>query len=598
MQKSNDGEKARVAYFCTEFGREGLPFGGGLGILAGDYTKSAADLGLPVVGIGLLYSQGNFHQKLSEDGWQTEWYEKFDPTGIMTYHSKDVTVPIEGRDVKLNAWKFSVVGETGHVVPIFFLDTEGNNHDRPWDDNICNILYPSKHPYERITQEQVLGTGGVRTLDALGYKNIEIYHLNEGHAALAGLELLKKYGSVEETKKRMVFTTHTPVPAGMEQFTRELAEQVLGNDLPSKDYMRSLTGAENLNMARLAMALSSESFGVSSLHAQVSKYLFNDFPNMDKLYRIDNGIHLQTWTAPPVQKLYDILTYGEWRLRPKSLEKILELSPEQVLNVHKISREKLGEFLNNDPKVKGSAYYNPAKLTIGFARRFATYKQATLLFEQFERLRNLGDDIQIVFSGKAHPGDNSGKEVIKEVFRYMSELKGQVSIWFIEDYDMRTAKYMVRGVDLWLNNPEKLKEASGTSGMKAAANFIPQLSIPDGWSVFQEPAEGYSLPKGLIEGVTGWSIGEEPTEADFPILLGDNQYIQRQRRENMNSDAERLYDKLEEIIIPLFKENKTGWSDVMKWAAAHNAPWFNSHRMVEQYFERAYNLPLEHLITV
>ena len=586
------GRKAPViAYYSAEVGIEGQPLGGGLGILAGDATKSFADLGLPVVVVSLLYGKGSFHQRLSPDGWQTEQYHGFDPTGRMTYHPKIAKVPIEGRDVGVSAWVLPIVGVTEHIVPLINLDTNENNEGRPYDDKISDALYPSEHLYWRLTQEQVLGKGGVRALYALGYKDVQVHHANEGHAALAGLEIIAKYGSVEEARKHFVFTTHTPIPAGLDVFPRQLAEQVLIGEMPSREYIRSLTGTEDLNMARLAMALAGQAFGVSPLHAEVSKYMFADFPNINKLYSIDNGVHLATWASPQVQKLYDSLTNREWRLHPEKLERILELSEEQVLNAHGVPREQLGYFLNNSPRIKGNAQYNPEKLTIGFARRFATYKQATLLFEDIERLVKLGKDVQIVFAGKAHPSDTPGKEVIKEVFRYMKQLEGKVSIWFVEDYDIQVAKYLVRGVDVWLNNPERLLEASGTSGMKAAANFVPQLSILDGWSVPQEPAAGYTLPKGLIEGTTGWAIGRAPSQQEFIELLGPN--ASNKRHEDRKTDALDLYGKLENVIVPLFKNDGKAWARVMRAAAAHNAPWFNSHRMVQQYFEQAYTPLLE-----
>lgn len=580
--------KPKVAYYSAEVGVEGQPVGGGLGILAGDATKSFADLGLPVAVVSLLYGKGSFHQRLSPDGWQTEEYHGFDPTGKMVYHPNLTKVQIEGRDVGVSAWNLPIVGVTGNIVPLVSLDTNGNNEGRPYDDKISDILYPSEHLYWRLTQEQVLGRGGVRALDALGYKDIQVHHANEGHAALAGLELVAKYG-FEEAMKRFVFTTHTVVPAGLDIFPRQLAEQVLNGEMPSAEYMKSLTGTEDLNMARLAMTISGQSFGVSTLHAEVSKYMFADFPNMSKLYIIDNGVHLPTWASPSVQRLYDNLTDRGWRLHPEKLERILELSEEQVLNAHRISREQLGYFLNNSQRVKRNAQYDPKKLTIGFARRFATYKQATLVFEDIDRLVKLGKDVQIVFAGKAHPNDNLGKEVIKEVFRYMKQLEDKFSVWFIEDYDIQVAKYLVRGVDVWLNNPERLLEASGTSGMKAAANFVPHFSILEGWSVPQEPASGYKLPKGVIDGTTGWTIGRPTSKQDFIELLGPN--ASNKRREDRKADALDLYGKLENVIVPLFKNDKKAWARVMRAAAAHNAPWFNSHRMVKQYFEKAY-MPL------
>ncbi len=581
--------EVKSAYFCAEFGIEGLPFGGGLGILSGDFIKSGADLGYNVIGVGYLYRR-RFHQKLHPDGWQEDTQSVFDPTGKLDYKPTDVTIPVNSKQVRLGAWELPIIGETGHVVPLYLVDPNGNN-DSSQSDEVCSFLYPSsQQPYDRLAQEQVLGTGGVRILKALGHGDIDVCHMNEGHVALAGLETLREYGSLEEARRHLVFTTHTPVPAGIDHFPRDLAELVLRECLPSLGYMKELTGADELNMARLAMSLSGQAFGVSPLHAAVSRYKFSDFPNMYRLYSIDNGVHLQTWVSPEVSELYDQLTHKQWRLHPETLERILELSDEQVINAHNASRDKLGYFLQNNPRAKNQgATYDPNKLTIGFARRFATYKQATLIFEQIDRLRRLGNDIQIVFAGKAHPSDVPGKEVIKEVFRYMKELQGQVSIWFIEDYDRKVAKYMVRGADVWLNNPERLLEASGTSGMKAAPNFVPQLSILDGWSVPQEPAKGYRLPKGLIEGVTGWSIGRAPTQEDFMLLNGDH-HAHLKRQEDRAEDAASLYSKLEHLAD--FRKDRKAFAQVMKRAAAHNAPWFNTHRVARQYLE-VYNALLE-----
>ncbi|MEK6857354.1 MAG: alpha-glucan family phosphorylase [Nanoarchaeota archaeon] len=572
-------KKAKVAYFCMEFGIEDMVYGGGLGILAGDFIKSCADLALPVVGVGLLYNDGNFHQELSEDGVQTERYERFYPEKFMRKVTNDVSVQIEGREVKVGVWQFNVKGEKS-TVPILYLDTNGQNSGRPWDEKICSKLYPAEQ-YERLTQEHVLGTGGVQALEVLGYDKLEKYHMNEGHAALLGLELISKYG-FDEARKKIVFTTHTCVPAGIDEFSRSLGEQVLRENFPSEKELYDLTGSNNLNMMRLAMALSSQSFGVSKIHEQVSKHLFKDFPRIKELYSINNGVHLPTWTAPEVQKLYDEATNKNWRQNPESLENVLQLSDNAVLDAHSVQKRNLGEFLRNDKRVKGSAEFSEDKLTIGFARRFTAYKQATLVFEQIDRLRKLGKDVQIVFSGKAHPRDNGGKEIIKEVFNYMKELENEVSIWFVEDYTVEVAKYLTRGVDLWLNNPQRCLEASGTSGMKAAANFIPQLSIIDGW--WTPDSLG-----GLIEGVTGWSIGRHPTEADIFALSKSQDFKDHLHAIDARNDAEDFYNKLENVIIPRFKD-KTEWVKVMKGSAANNAPKFNSHRMAKEYFEKAYKI--------
>ena len=570
-------QKEKVAYFCMEYGIEDMVYGGGLGILAGDFIKSCADLNLPVVGVGLVYNDGNFHQKLNDDGVQSEEYRKFSPEKYMKPVSSTI-VQIEGRDVKAKVWQFDVKGEKS-TVPILYLDTNEQNPGRPWDEAICSKLYPAEN-YERLTQEQILGTGGVKTLEELGYE-IEKYHMNEGHAALLGLELISKYG-LEEAKKKIVFTTHTCVPAGIDEFSRNLGEQILRENFLSERELKALTGSNKLNMMRLAMALSSESFGVSKLHEQVSKYLFKDFPRIIELYSINNGIHLPTWTAPAVQRLYDLSTNKEWKQAPETLENLLHLSDEQVLSVHSIQKRNLAEFIKKDKRIKGSAEFSEDKLTIGFARRFTGYKQATLLFEQIDRLRLLGKDIQIIFSGKAHPRDNGGKEIIKDVFRHIKELENEVSMWFIEDYDIEIAKYLTRGVDLWLNNPQRCLEASGTSGMKAAANFIPQLSIIDGW--WTPDTSG-----GLIEGTTGWSIGRPPINEDIISLSKSQEVKEHLHALDRRNDAEDVYNKLENIIIPSFKD-KISWAKVMKGAAANNASKFNSHRMANEYFEKAYKL--------
>lgn len=333
-------KKRRVAYFCMEFGIEGMPFGGGLGILAGDFIKSCADLELPVVGVSLLYNYGNFHQKLSDDGLQTEYYEKFSAEKMRDVENT-ISVPIEDRSVAVNSKILDVKGLKSSV-PIIYLYTNGNNHDRPWDENICNVLYPTSPSYERLTQEQVLGVGGARMLESFGF-DVDIYHMNEGHSALLGLELIKKYG-VEEAKKRIVFTTHTPVPAGIDEFSVELVQKVIGGII-SQEELCDFTGSEKLNMMRLALACSSNSFGVSELHSKVSKYWFNNFPNIRNLYSVDNGVHLPTWTSPEVKYLYDRATNEEWRINPSTLENIVNLSDNAVLSAHECSRKRLAEFI-------------------------------------------------------------------------------------------------------------------------------------------------------------------------------------------------------------------------------------------------------------
>lgn len=595
---------AKVAYFSPEFGIEKLIFSGGLGILAGDFLKSCADRGLPIVGVGLLYNNSNYHQRLLDDGWQEDWYTPYDPSEIMQgCEDVDITVPIEDRDVLAKVWEYRVkssIPGAKNYLPLLLLSTNGCNGERDYDDNICAFLYPGQgDKYHRLAQQQVLGKGGVRMLEKLGFNNVQIYHMNEGYTALLGLELLQGYGSLDEAKKHIVFTTHTPVPAGNDYFHKEIVERVIGREFLPWDEITKLTKiteSDELNMMRLAMAFSSKAFGVSKLHELVSKYMFKDYPNMGNLSSEDNGIHLPTWVSKEVLELYDRATDGKWRYNPVLLENLLQLSEQEILDAHQPGRIRLGTFLqtNLGSRVKGSTQYDPEKLTIGFARRFVTYKRATLIFDEIDRLRKMGKRIQLIFAGKAHSSDNPGKELIKEVFTKMRELEGKVPVWFIEDYDTEIAKLLVQGVDLWLNNPERLQEGSGTSGMKCAANGIPQLSIQDGWWCFQEPISPYTLPRGYVGDLTGWAIGREPNKEDFKLLNNDSKWANKQREAIRKEDANDLMTKLEHIV-DLFKNDKKTWARVMKGAMAHNAPWFNSDRMALDYFKNVYGIPLTEL---
>jgi len=582
-----DPRGVKIAYFCAEHGHDGHILNGGLGILAADLLKSAADLGLPFVGVGLYYKMGNYHQQLTADGWQHETYRPVFQNGLMDMPAAQINVPMKWGDITLDSLIYTVNSSVrGHGKPahLVYLNDQDN----------MDVLYPGDDlKVKRLIQEMELGIGGVRMLDALGFDKIQVYHSNEGHAALLTFALREKYGSYEEAKKHMVFTTHTPVPAGIDIYSKEVAEQVIPPSMLPEIYRAS--GGSYLHMMKLAMASSHKSFAVSRLHQQVSQNIFCDFPNMEQLTYIDNGIHIPTWASPEVARLYDNVTNNEWRLNPKVLEeKLLDVPEDRILGSREFARERLCRFINGDRRAIKNTDFNLDRLTIGFARRFATYKQATLIFEDIDRLRDLGKDIQLVFAGKAHPGDYPGKHVIKEIFRYMREYK-DIPICFIEDYDIRIARYMVQGVDLWLNTPERLREAAGTSGMKAAANFVPQLSIIDGWWNPQNPPPGYRLPKGLVigprgeQGITGWGIGRLPTEMDF-LLLSDNERARAVRARDRISDSANAIDTLKYDILPLWNpnksfHNKTEWARIGSNAAAYNVSWFNSHRMALQYME-------------
>lgn len=590
---------AKVAYYCMEYGIEGLIYHGGLGVLSGDFFKSCADLRLPLVGVGLLYSSGNWHQKLSADShyWQEKWNDFVKPK--VEYHPEKVSLSVQGRTVFLTAGNFNVYSSipgSDYFVPIELIETKGNNGDRHWDNNITSDLYPGDD-YHKLVQQHVLGTGGPRMLDALGYNNIIIDHMNEGDAALLGLERAKKYGSLEEAIRHIIFTTHTAVPAGRPSFNWSLAKDILRDMLPSDEESTKLINDPYLNVMKLALALSSRAFGVSWLHSEVSKVQFKEYPNISKISSIDNGVHT-SWASEEFKQLYDREISPMWRLEPRLLEQVNDnVSEEQVLRAHEPARLRLAEFKRNEKNIDGrerainfGAVYDPRKITIGYARRFATYKQATLVFKELDRLRKLGKDVQLVFAGKSHPADENGKNVIQEVFRYMRDLQGDVGIWFVEDYDLRVARYLVQGVDLWLNTPKIFEEASGTSGMKAALNGIPHFSVVDGWFYPQQPSYGYNLPHGLIEGVTGWGIGIVPSAEDIHFFL-DESTKNIARYNEWEEHSKDLITKLEEVIIPLWKSggdnftDKKEWAKVMKGSIAHNAAWFSSHRMATQYFD-------------
>jgi len=590
-----------VAYGCAEYGLENHVYAGGLGFIAGDYAKSCADLGHRVVFFGLSYNKGAPHQRLTADGWQEDYYKRFLPPGSVSRVKTNVKIYLQGKNVNICAREFGIPGEKS-TAPLILMDVDGDFLENNEFKSDFDYLYPSQDemPRERLVQEQVLGRGGVRVLEELGYKNIKVYHSNEGHVAFAFLELMdRKYrGNGDKIKK--VYTTHTPILAGHDRFNEGLASFVLGEEFTSKikvleglncfDYYPN--GERKLNMTKLAMASSDEIFGVSSLHAKVSRYLFKDYPNIKKMYSVDNGVHLQTWASDEMQLLFDELTDREWRTNPKTLESALELQDQQVLKVHDIQTERLGEFLTGVVEApshkiftncKDPKYFDTKKLIIGFARRAAPYKQATLLFEEIDELRELGKYVNIVYALKAHPKDNPGKEVIKEFFRYMDALKGEVPIIFVSDYNDYVAKHLVRGVHLWLNTPQRLLEASGTSGMKCAVNGVPQMSTIDGWFVPHQEIEGYIHPKGLVEGKTGWGIGRVPTEKDFFDLLESGKRYEIRDKER-KEDAKELVTKLKEVIIPAFNDKKV-WAEIMKSTIAFNASWYNTHRMANHYKE-------------
>ncbi len=556
-------DERKIAYFSMEIGlHPDVPtYAGGLGILAGDTIRAAADLHVPMVAVTLLHRKGYFFQRLDASGWQTEEPVHWNVDDFLRDSGVRTTVTIEGRSVAVRAWRYDVTGADGFVVPVFLLDTDFEpNGD--WDRTLTHWLYGGDAHY-RLCQEVVLGIGGVRILRALGCGNLDRFHMNEGHSALLTLELLREHreklgratiepADLDAVRHQCVFTTHTPVAAGQDQFPLDMAEQVLGN--------RDACGLHDpvchegrLNMTYLALTSSHYVNGVAKRHGATSQHMFAEY----KIDSITNGVHATTWTSAPFAKLFDRHIPG-WRGDNFSLRYAMSISDEEIWDAHLQAKRALIEYVNRTT----NAGLDADAMTIGFARRATSYKRADLVFEDAERLRHIVRDVgpvQIVFAGKAHPRDNDGKRLIQRVVRMASELSADLPVVYLPNYDMRMGQLMTAGVDLWLNTPQPPLEASGTSGMKAALNGVPSLSILDGWWI-----------EGCIEGVTGWAIGDD---------TGDN---------HRSQDAGSLYDKLEQIIAPMFYHYRPRLIEVMRHAIALNGSFFNTQRMIQQYAQKAY----------
>ena len=566
MKKTNS---LRVAYFSMEIALEpDIPtYSGGLGILAGDTLRSAADLGLPLAAVTLAYRKGYFRQVLDPAGNQFEQPQEWVPEQQLTEVKQRVAVEIEGRQVLIRAWKYAVTGVTGETVPVYLLDTnvpENAEQDR----GLTDYLYGGDQRY-RLAQEVVLGFGGFRLIEKLYGSQIEAYHMNEGHSALLSLGLLErrldqsfagrlKQLDIDGVRNMCIFTTHTPVPAGHDQFPRSLATQVLARDhIALLDEAEAWEG-DALNMTYLALRFSGYVNGVAMRHGEVSRGMF---PTYD-ISAITNGVHAVTWTSPAFAELFDSFIPG-WRTDNNYLRYAISIPLPSVREAH---AEAKGELFEEIARAFG-VQLDPKVLTIGFARRASTYKRADLLFHDPERLRKIAREvgpIQLVYGGKAHPKDEGGKNLIRHVVESASSLADCIRTVYVENYDMRWGRLITSGVDLWLNNPMRPQEASGTSGMKAALNGVPSFSVVDGWW-----AEGH------IEGVTGWSIGSS------------------ELAEDPSSEIAALYDKLQREIVPMFYGRPNRYTEIMRYAIALNGSFFNTQRMVLQYVGNAYKMQRE-----
>jgi glycogen phosphorylase len=550
-----------VAYFSMEIAiAPDMPtYSGGLGVLAGDTMRSAADLGLGLCAVTLLHRKGYFQQHLDARGLQSAEDQPWPLEKILLLEDPVVEVMIEDRPVVVRAWRYDLEGVTGHTIPIYLLDTDLPEND-PRDRGLTDHLYGGDTDY-RLRQEAVLGIGGVRILDALNYE-VNVYHMNEGHAALltVGLMELQLGGQrnrvIEEqdtqaVRNRCVFTTHTPVPAGHDRFSREQAYRILGPQVAN--LLERMGGFHDgmLNMTYVALASSRFVNGVAMQHGKISREMFPEY----QIDAITNGVHAATWTAPPMQAIFD-RSIPRWRKDNFQFRYAIDVPLREIERAHALSKRTLLETVAERTGIT----LNSNVFTIGFARRVATYKRADLLLTDPERLVRLAEKfrgLQILYSGKAHPHDEPGKKLIQEIFQVATGLESDaLKIVYLENYEWKLASMLTAGVDLWLNTPRRPFEASGTSGMKAALNGVPSLSVLDGWWV-----------EGCIEGVTGWAIPDSDSPED---------------------EVASLYQQLESTILPLYYGHPEQWRTIMRSTIALNGSFFNTHRMLQEYISNAY----------
>lgn len=551
----------QVAYFSMEIAiHPSMPtYSGGLGVLAGDTLRSAADLGVPTAAFTLLHRKGYFQQHLDHNGSQTEEVQPWNPADFCTEEPARVTVSIEDRVVTVRAWRYDLRGRFGHVVPIYLLDTDIEQNSG-WDRGLTDHLYGGDTNY-RLQQEIVLGMGGVRMAHALGLQ-LNVFHMNEGHAALLTLALLESQlgggplnaateYDIEQVRRKCVFTTHTPVPAGHDRFSTEQSIRIIGGDRTARLERLGCFREGLLNMTLLALHFSRYCNGVALQHGRVSRSMFPDFT----IDSITNGVHAPTWTCGPIQQMFDEQV-PTWRRDNLYLRNLIDLPESKMLAAHARAKEELlAEVASRTGLV-----LNPRVLTLGFARRAATYKRADLLFTDTERLQKIAaaaGGLQILYAGKAHPQDEPGKALIRRVVDNASRISNDsLRIVYLENYAWDLGAMLTSGVDVWVNTPRRPYEASGTSGMKAALNGVPSLSILDGWWI-----------EGCIEGVTGWAIEDGANDAE---------------------EAESLYRKLETAVAPLYRESPERWARLMRTTIAYNGSYFNTDRMVRQYTRNAY----------
>jgi starch phosphorylase len=566
-----DSDRVRIAYFSMEIAaHDDFPtYAGGLGVLAGDTLRSAADLGVPMAAVTLLHRKGYFRQRLDAEGKQSEVAQEWEPERALEPLEPRVSVYLAGRSVRVRAWRYSITGVNGSRVPVYFLDTNLPDNSS-WERTLTDFLYGGDSTY-RLCQEAILGIAGIRMLRALGYWEIERFHMNEGHSALLAFALMQeRLGSkdlaeagstdLEAVRSQCVFTTHTPVPAAFDQFPLDLAARVLGSEIVALLARTNCCPPETLNMTFLALRCSRYINGVAMRHGELSQGMFPNYP----IHSITNGVHAGTWACEAFRELFD-RHIPEWRHDNLYLRYAIGINLREIQDAHRKAKI---ELLGKIRAITG-LQLSESVATIGFARRAAEYKRADLLFADLNRLRSIRQNagpFQIVFAGKAHPQDEPGKALIRRVFEAAAALRDTIPVTYIPDYDIRWAHLLTSGVDLWLNTPHRPLEASGTSGMKAALNGVPSLSVRDGWWV-----------EGHFEGVTGWSIGYDEDPEEHAVELAS------------------LYEKLEHVILPMYYAQPEKYCQIMRSAIALNGSFFNTQRMLSQYLLSAYGSWRENL---
>ena len=550
----------RVAYFSMEIMLETdiATYAGGLGMLAGDILRSLCDKSVPAIGVTMAFNYGYTNQEVNADGSQNFIPAEWIKNDQLSKESKTVTLNIEGKDITIGCYRYDIVSASGFIVPIILLTTD-------YFENTDEQRYFSKYLYDhekrvRLIQEIILGIGGIKMLRALGYENIQNFHMNDGHCAFLTLEVLKELNyDIDKTKSHCCFTTHTPVPAGRDIFDYDLAYGVMGDLLPWN--IKELAGQDGLDMPQLAFNLSKYTNGVSRKHGEVSSNMFN--AHIDY---ITNGVHADTWFSPITQEVFDKY-FPKFRDNITNLKYIDEVDDEIILDMHKLNKKNLIDHVNKylDHKEDKGSRFDYDTLTITFARRCVAYKRPDLIFNDLKRLLRLGiGQIQIIFCGKAHPDDGEAGQILKRIIQYRNQFSQILSIVYLENYNPSIAKQLVAGSDIWLNNPVIPLEASGTSGMKAAMHGTINFSIYDGW--FTEGME--------MEPNSSFTIGNPP-ETLYPL------------RDDIK-DANNLYTTLEEQIIPMFYRKPDEWVKKMKDSIKLGA-YFNTNRVVDQYLEKAWN---------